>query len=86
MILDHFIEEAIFMTYVKNKHCFIRGCGKETFYHWVRETTKVCICHKMLRRYMIKLVSQGIFRIYKSPFGYTCFEIKNKGKKFITYE
>jgi hypothetical protein len=86
IVLDDFIEEAIFITYVKATHCFVRGCGKETLMHWVHTITSVWICPKMLRRYMIKLVSKGIFRIYKTAHGYTCFEIKNKGKRYLIYK
>lgn len=83
MILDNLIEDAILITYIKEPHCFIAGCGRETLMHWIHQTTKVWICPKMLRRYMIKLVSQKIFKISKTAHGYTCFQIKNKGKFLI---
>jgi hypothetical protein len=88
MVINRIIEQSIFETYSKASHCFILGCSKETFSYWVWKITDVWVCPKMLRRFMLKLVSQNIFRTYRSARwmgkkGYTCFELKNKGKMLL---
>ena len=79
MIVDDLILLAILATHMENPHCFVRGCGQETFSHWVWRTTGVCIDPKMLKRYMHKLVSQRIFYPGKSRSNYRTYILTKRG-------
>lgn len=80
LILDDFLEDMIFITYIKAEHCFVLGCGQETLAYWVRDETGLSINPKLLRRFMLRLCSKNIFRMIKAPSRHTKFILKNKGK------
>ena len=63
-------------TWIKNRHCLLRGCGRETLAYWVRES-----CHDsqpawLCRSVLMEAVNRGWAIKRQSSSGHSIFILK----------
>lgn len=70
-----YVWKAIVHTWENHKHCFESGCGRDTLYHWVRETPGYVVAKWEIRPALEIACSKGWVEKGKSCCGYTTFKL-----------